>query len=277
MDKKHFITLLHKNLDPSAAETEELSGMLAEYPFFQSALALRLKGLHQHQGFAYNSALKKTAAHTINRGVLFDYITSEDFQQHKTAAKIQKRESPEQTIIRDGDLGVNQQEAEQVLDPGLFLKKGEELEAEKSPLENEGISGDQNDTEKTPANFDRTKAHSFSDWLRLTKAKPIERKVDASAEKEEEKNPDRHEKIIDEFIANKPKIKPSAEQKKHPEMRTTHTNQSLMTETLARVYWDQKNYDRAIQSYKILILKNPEKSGFFADQIRAIEEIKEKK
>jgi hypothetical protein len=43
-----------------------------------------------------------------------------------------------------------------------------------------------------------------------------------------------------------------------------------MTETLAKVYLQQNNYQKALQAYKILSLKYPEKSGFFADQIRAI-------
>ena len=47
----------------------------------------------------------------------------------------------------------------------------------------------------------------------------------------------------------------------------------FMTETLARVYLQQKNYKKAIKAYEILILKNPEKSGFFADQIRAIKKL----
>ena len=38
-------------------------------------------------------------------------------------------------------------------------------------------------------------------------------------------------------------------------------------------YIEQKNYKKAIQAYKILILKSPEKSGFFADQIRAVEKL----
>ena len=50
---------------------------------------------------------------------------------------------------------------------------------------------------------------------------------------------------------------------------------SLMTETLARIYLEQKNYDKAIQSYKILSLKYPEKSSFFADQIKLVEELKD--
>ena len=46
-----------------------------------------------------------------------------------------------------------------------------------------------------------------------------------------------------------------------------------MTETLARIYLEQKNYEKAIQSYKILSLKYPEKSSFFADQIKAVQRI----
>jgi hypothetical protein len=44
---------------------------------------------------------------------------------------------------------------------------------------------------------------------------------------------------------------------------------------LARIYIEQKNYKKAIQSYKILSLKYPEKSGFFADQIKAIKKLPE--
>ena len=43
-----------------------------------------------------------------------------------------------------------------------------------------------------------------------------------------------------------------------------------MTETLAKVYLEQKKYDSAIKAYHILSLKYPEKSGFFADRIKAI-------
>jgi len=46
---------------------------------------------------------------------------------------------------------------------------------------------------------------------------------------------------------------------------------------LARVYLEQKNYSKAIQAYKILILKNPEKSGLFADRIEEIKNLQENK
>jgi hypothetical protein len=50
----------------------------------------------------------------------------------------------------------------------------------------------------------------------------------------------------------------------------------LMTETLARVYLEQKKYSKAIQAYEILILKYPEKSSFFADRILDIKNIQQK-
>ena len=50
----------------------------------------------------------------------------------------------------------------------------------------------------------------------------------------------------------------------------------FMTETLAKLYVNQKNYEKAIQSYKILILKFPEKNSYFADQIKIIKKLKSK-
>jgi hypothetical protein len=48
-----------------------------------------------------------------------------------------------------------------------------------------------------------------------------------------------------------------------------------MTETLARVYLEQKKYQKAIQAYEILILKYPEKSSFFADRILDIKHLQQ--
>jgi hypothetical protein len=52
-------------------------------------------------------------------------------------------------------------------------------------------------------------------------------------------------------------------------------NSHLMTETLAKVYLEQKKYQRAIQAYEILILKYPEKSSFFANRIKDIKDLQQ--
>ena len=49
----------------------------------------------------------------------------------------------------------------------------------------------------------------------------------------------------------------------------------LMTETLAKVYLEQKKYQKAIQAYEILILKYPEKISFFANRISDIKALQQ--
>ena len=60
-------------------QTEALAKVLDEFPYFQSARAIRLKGLYNQNSFRYNTALKTTAAYTTDRSILFDFITSDTF------------------------------------------------------------------------------------------------------------------------------------------------------------------------------------------------------
>ena len=77
--------------------------------------------------------------------------------------------------------------------------------------------------------------------------------------------------IIDNFIKSNPKIsKVSKDSEKYSIVTENKQDSYLMTETLAKVYLEQKKYENAIKAYEILSLKYPEKSGFFADQIKRI-------
>ncbi len=51
-------------------------------------------------------------------------------------------------------------------------------------------------------------------------------------------------------------------------------NEELVTDSLASIYLQQKNYDKALAAYKKLSLKYPEKSIYFATQIEEIEKLK---
>ena len=104
--------------------------------------------------------------------------------------------------------------------------------------------------------------NSFVDWLKLSNLKPIDRSKEIQA--------------VDKFISKKPKIRIEAnETQSDNDKNDDLANQSgFMTETLAKLYLNQKNYEKAIQSYKILILKFPEKNSYFADQIKKIKKLK---
>lgn len=83
--------------------------------------------------------------------------------------------------------------------------------------------------------------------------------------------------LIDKFIESNPKIGPiSAGPEEHtnvpitPEIDVTET---IFTESLAKIYIRQKQYDKAKRIFEKLNLKFPEKSSYFADQIEKIDKL----
>jgi hypothetical protein len=126
-----------------------------------------------------------------------------------------------------------------------------------------------------PLDFSINEKHSFQEWLQISRIQPIVREKEIGSNSntivlDEDKK--KKLELIDKFIEASPKIPPlkqGLESTTHFEANQTD-NSYLMTETLARVYLEQKKYQRAIQAYEILILKYPEKSSFFADRISDI-------
>ncbi len=51
-------------------------------------------------------------------------------------------------------------------------------------------------------------------------------------------------------------------------------DEDLVTETLANIYTRQKKYDKALEAFKKLCLKYPEKNSYFATRIEEIEKLK---
>ena len=264
-------------------QTEALAKVLEEFPYFQSARAIQLKGLYNQNSYKYNAALKTTAAYTTDRSVLFDFITSDTFisidknlyerkaleildiyvhgseilvPEEKQAIKINKLEQSILTSIKEAS-------PVQIKEPADI-----KIEETSKTVEEKLEIGQ-------PLDFSKKEQHAFQEWLQLSRTQPIKR------ENELDNNqtapiidPDKQKKLalIDKFIENSPKIPPV----KHGVPSTVSfdlnasDNSYLMTETLARVYLEQKKYQKAIQAYEILILKYPEKSSFFADRITDI-------
>jgi tetratricopeptide (TPR) repeat protein len=273
MNVTDYTYLINKPHAINGKQTDALEKVLDEFPFFQSARALRLKGIFNQNSFKYNYALKVTAAHTTDRTVLFDFISSDTF------VAIQK--------------GLYDKKVLELLDISVVdceeIKSEIRFESKTNPLEQsiltsiKGVSEVEEDTkiavEKLeigkPLDFSINEKHSFQEWLQLSRIEPIVRKKEnlVSIERltlEEEKN--KKNELIDKFIESSPKISPIRQEevsKTYAEQSETN-NSYLMTETLARVYLEQKKYQKAIQAYEILILKYPEKSSFFAHHISDI-------
>lgn len=271
MNSAEFTNLLQYPENIDALKTQQLNEVISQFPYFQSARAIQLKGLNKTNSFKYNQTLKQTAAYTIDRKVLFDFITSPIFINNPK----KEIESLEEIEVVDAE---DVKALHKKIADSFFNKSSE---TETNALQNIEIEEEsQKDSDVLeigkPIQFVSSEPHSFNEWMQLISQKPIVREGNQARkiEKIEEKF-----NLIDKFIELNPKIKPVDKNAINIDVtnESATENESLMTETLAKVYLEQKKYENAIKAYRILILKYPEKSGFFADRIKAIKKLQKNK
>jgi tetratricopeptide (TPR) repeat protein len=413
LNSSDFTFLLNQPDAVNERQTDALEKIISEFPYFQSARALRLKGLYSQNSFQYNYALKVTAAYTTDRSVLFDFITSdtfttiqkgqydqkvaelngievkgsevveskvdvpqvdkleqsiltsikesgaddkqskESFDDPTVAAELETENSPEAKISEPNEeeqnviaipevefnpyfipefvavdqsnpapeseiADENREDAIEIV-PELPESETIEIEPEETGtsehIQSELVSdfgvdeniqdeaaNDVGTAEATdeiqspeqklhigePLTFSKAETHSFQEWLQLSRVQPIvrdehisetpvvEESAPEQAVSEEPIEKSKKNQLIDRFIENNPKIPPIKQDVKPAVIEQPKEDHSaLMTETLARVYLEQKKYQKAIQAYEILILKYPEKSTFFADRISEIKNLQQ--
>ena len=289
MNLTDFIHLLNKPIAVNDMQVPALEKITDEFPYFQSARAVYLKGLYNQDSFKYNQALKITAAYTTDRSVLFDFITSGNFIGLQQAFIDDKESRINEMLVHESEIIVPVPKTEpkiNTLEQSILssIKKSAPdiipvIEAKPEPPTPEvPVESIEEKLEiGKPLDFSKEEKHSFGEWLQLATFQPIERE-----EKHLEKNiedPKKKKKldIIDRFIEANPKISPVRDSPPSVTIPISNTEDTsyLMTETLAKVYLEQRKYQKAIQAYEILILKYPEKSSLFADRISDIKTLQQ--
>ena len=262
MTISEYTFLLNKPNAVSDRTESSLDHIIEKYPYFQSARILRLKQLFNQDSFKYNQSLKVAAAFTTDRSVLFDFITSKEFTTLQNSFYDKK-------IAQLLNINVSDAELVEVIN-----------NKDLNTLENSIISSITNATSQEcsdlnigkPLFFATNEKHSFQEWMQLSRIQPIIR--DGLVENDYLKT--KQDSLIDKFIATNPKIPALNKQAIAPPVMPIIEDKSyLMTETLAKVYLEQKKYPRAIQAYEILILKYPEKSSYFANSISEIKKLQQ--
>ncbi len=263
MNLTDYTYLLNKPDAVNERYAETLDSVLSAFPYFQSARVMKLKHLYNQDSFNYNYALKVSAAYTTDRSILFDFITSDSFVAVQKGLYEKKLEElMNMSVVGMEEVKVAYQEpVVDLLEQSILTSIREATTTEEQQASAKLDIG-------KPLEFSKNEKHSFQEWLQLSRLKPIVREETIPVfDLEKEKKA----ALIDKFIESNPKIAPIAKDAVIPAIEVVAEDTSyLMTETLARVYLEQKKYSKAIQAYEILILKYPEKSSFFADRISDI-------
>src|SRR6185369_2841969 len=132
--------------------------------------------------------------------------------------------------------------------------------------------------------------HSFMDWLHLKAGKDfgnmeevharsileVETEEDFIEEKENAPSNISKDELISQFIATEPRIIPSKAEFYSPvnqAKKSIAEHEDVVSETLARIYFNQGNLLKARSGYKKLSLLHPEKSSYFAALIQEIDNL----
>ncbi|OFY87206.1 MAG: hypothetical protein A3F72_17045 [Bacteroidetes bacterium RIFCSPLOWO2_12_FULL_35_15] len=123
--------------------------------------------------------------------------------------------------------------------------------------------------------FDSSQSHSFADWLKNVSHTTSETFISGIKENESVKKTT-VESLIDKFLREEPKIsKPKAEfyNPINKAKQSVADDITFVSETLAKIYVLQGNYNKALQAYENLRLKYPEKKLYFAAQIKNLRKL----
>jgi tetratricopeptide (TPR) repeat protein len=223
----------------------ELKQLVEDYPYFQTARMLYLKNLAMLNDVQFGAELKKTAIYIQDRKML--YILIEDVRL------ILKKYAEEQSSGAENSFDIIEQflkERGEDPDPTIVLPpSGSEDYVMWTIREGQDLSTEGSDAP----------ALKYGDL------------IDKFLEDEEVKNQtNRWLDADDDTLYATPG---SIDRLQHEGESAKSGDDSYFTETLARVYFKQKRYEKALEIIRNLRLKYPEKNIYFADQIRFLEKL----
>ena len=212
----------------------QLKSLVDEYPYFQTVRMLYLKNLQTESDLSFPVELRKMAFYAVDRKKLFYWIEKDKFVSFDFDA-LEKKESP----------GLSDSFAS--IDSFLAI---ENFTSEKLQI------GDNMNTVAS------------TDYLSLLKEKQDDL---------ENVQPLKHQKTIDDFLKKEKqspfRINSGNSENTKPVVPHIEEKTEFIGETLAKIFIQQRKYEKALQIIQKLSLQYPEKSAYFAVQIEKLENL----
>ena len=235
-------------------ELAEIEGMVKEYPFFQAARMLYVKGF-RNQGYSnYDKVLRENAIFVTNRTKLFFLLNERVIIKHD--AELSQKAAEEEFFdfrVLEAAAGFKPrltaaEKAKSELDK--LIEAAAAAAKQKKKLDNLGYANTQISDAKKSHQDELLDKFSETRFKQSLMSKMGENQGETTVSAGEDTTVDIN--ISDNSSAN---------------------DTGLMTETLAKINVSQGHYEKALLIYEKLCLKYPQKKPYFAARIREINEI----
>ena len=243
----------------------ELEQVVAETPYFQLAWMLYAKAKNDNDKSDYNKTLSQAAARVFDREQLFDFI----YNQQQAKAEIAKPPvviAKKEPVLPKVDTTPKPRLEKKENDKNVI--KSAHIPKKPAPIRKE--NGEVLKSKEELQAVVKARLAAIEQDKKTVKKKVIVK----DKEKENPKSVKSNMDIIESFIKQNPVInKPKdAEYKEELEVAKKSLDDHLdfVSETLAEINLKQGHVKKALKIYEKLSLKYPEKSSYFAAQIKKI-------
>jgi hypothetical protein len=274
MTQDQFNTWLN---DPRSMDGESISQLrevIKRYPFYSTAQVMLAKNLREENHIDQLKQLQLAAIMTPDRKVFHNYLTGKVITPvEKATQQVEPTESePIESVEEQSEESRKPQETVEPRFPDELIPEPIVYQLETADLP---VLPPKEDSQPQPEPDEL----SFSEWLEFTASGNLETE-------ESEEEPDSaietqpHEKrsnieLIDHFLSQSDDLPKKRAEFFNPRKVAAKADQhdfSVVSETLADIYFQQEKYELARQAYEALSLKYPEKSVYFAARLKETEQ-----
>ena len=243
MQANELIEIMKGKIPFNRETLSDLSELIEEFPYFQTAHLLHTLNLQANRDTRFPARVAETACYVSDRRKFF-YWVEKDFFSSSLSELAEKNEDSSLNTPFD------------LID--FFLSEKEEK------------------IKKGPSPHTNTEPQLIStDYISYFLSEKTENQESL------EVVPMQHQDTIDKFLSENEKtpikIQLKDTEDKKEEMSDFDLEEvsedSFFSETLAKIYLKQKKYEKALEIIRKLNLIYPEKSIYFADQIRFLEKV----
>lgn len=269
LDKETFSYWVTHPEDLTPTDLVQLQESLLTYPYCQSLHTLMAKAASVHQRSQTVPYVRKAAAHALSRNALRKLIDNEFQWSENLLTKLNELSAKHVAIPDD-----YQQESYALFKSKTGLGSGfpklSLLQWTNQDNHND-VAPEPVATVPVPEDPTLTETNLQKDLVQIAESTPV-----SPAPSAEDIERQRQFDLIESFIKNEPRISPIKAKPNEPvdqedlTKRSKATGGGFVTESFAKILAKQGKVDKAIEIYKQLMVKNPEKKAYFAAKIREL-------